>query len=252
LKSTLRQPWQDSLYRIRAIFCLRLATPSFCPSRFGVLSVMADLNTKLLGRAKPQFIQMVAESLYAHCPRDDLKPPNSIKHGPSTRLNYAIWRSIRSEGILFGLARDKSAVSASPDYAIENENRYSVLLSLDYVPSLSDFAYQVTSAGKRNRRLDFAEITKTPKTRSRGTDVLETASGGKSTHRSCAKHEEDGDNPKEQPHDGDGRKELKQSHSGYSALLTPSCLGLVEIRRFYSKPCQGSCLILTAQSGSTV
>jgi hypothetical protein len=178
-------------------------------------------TTRLSDRAKPQLIHMVVEALCAHCPRDDLKPPNSIKHRPSTRLNYAIWRSIHSEGILFGLARDKSAVGASPDYAVENENRYSVLLSLDYIPSLSDFAYQVTSAGKRNRGLDFAEIAETPKTRSTGTDVLETPSGSKSAHRSCAKHEEDGDNPKEQRHDGDRRKELEQSHSGYSDSLTP-------------------------------
>jgi hypothetical protein len=116
---------------------------------------------------------MLVEALYAHCPRDDLKPPNSIKHRPSARLNYAIWRSINSEGILFGLARDKSAVGASPDYAVENQNRYSVLLSLDYIPSLSDFAYQVTSAGKQNRGLELAEIAETPKTRSTGTDVLE-------------------------------------------------------------------------------
>ena len=121
--------------------------------------------TRLLDRAKPQLIHMVVEAPHGHCPGDDLKPPNSIKPRPSTRLNYAIWRSIHSEGILFGLARDKSAVGASPDYAVENENRYSVLLSLDYIPSLSDFAYQVTSVGKRNRGLDLAEIAETPKTR---------------------------------------------------------------------------------------
>jgi hypothetical protein len=73
---------------------------------------------------------MVVEALYAHCPRN-VKVPNSTKHRPSTRLDYAIWRSIHSEGILFGLARDKSAVGAFPDNAVENENRYSVLLSLD-------------------------------------------------------------------------------------------------------------------------
>jgi hypothetical protein len=132
-----------------------------------------------------------------------------MKHRPSTRLNYAIWRSIVSEGIVFGLARDKSAIRASPDYAVENENRYSVLLSLDYIPSLSDFSYQVTSVGKRNRWLNLAEIAKAPKTRSMGTDVVETPSDGKSAHRSCAKHEEDADNPAEQRHDGDGRKELE-------------------------------------------
>jgi hypothetical protein len=97
----------------------------------------------------------------------------------------------------------------SPDYAVENENRYSVLLSLDYIPSLSDLPYQVTSAGKRNGGLDLAEIAETPKTRSTRTDVLETPFGGKSAHRSCAKHEENGNHPKEQRHDGDRRKELE-------------------------------------------
>jgi len=168
---------------------------------------------------------MVVEAPYGYCPRDDLKPPNSIKHRPSTRLNYAIWRSIHSEGILFGLARDKSAVGASPDYAVENENRYSVLLSLDYIPSLSDFTYLVTSARKRDRWLDLAELAETPKTGSTGTHILETPSGGKSAHRSCAKHEEDSNKPKEQRHHGDRRKELEQSHNGYSDSLTPSCLG---------------------------
>lgn len=44
---------------------------------------------------------------------------------------------------------------------------------------------------------------------STGPDVLKTPSGGKSAHRACAKHVEDGDNPKEQRHHGDGRKELE-------------------------------------------
>ena len=131
-----------------------------------------------------------------------------MMHRPSIRLNYAIWRSIHSEGILFGLARDKSAVRASPDCTVENENRYSVLSSLDYIPCLSDFS-QMTSAGKRNRGLDLAEIAETPKARSTGTDVLETPSGGKSAHRACAKYEEDGDNPKEQRHRGHRRKEIE-------------------------------------------
>jgi|HubBroStandDraft_4_1064222.scaffolds.fasta_scaffold36416_3 hypothetical protein len=41
------------------------------------------------------------------------------------RLNYAIWRDVCSEGILFGLARQKSAVHASslPNDAVKNENR---------------------------------------------------------------------------------------------------------------------------------
>jgi len=104
------------------------------------------------------------------------------------------------------LARHKGAISASPDCAVENENRCSVLFSLDYIPSLSDFTNQMTSVGKRNRWLDLAEMIEAPKTRSAGTDVFEAPFGGKSAHRACAKHEEDGDNPKEQRHHGDRRK----------------------------------------------
>lgn len=107
------------------------------------------------------------------------------------------------------MARDKGAVGTSPDYAVENENPYSVLLSLDYIPSLSDFTCQVTSVGKRNRRLDLAEVAETPKTRGTGTDVLEAPFGGKSAHRACAKHEENGDSPKEQHHHGHRREELE-------------------------------------------
>lgn len=152
---------------------------------------------------------MVVEALYAHCPRDNRRPPNSKKHRPSTRPKYAVWRSIHSEWILFGLARHKGAIGASPDCAVENENRCSVLLSLDYIPSLSDFTYQMTSVGKRNRGLDLAKIVEAPKTRNTGTDVFETPSCGKSAHRSCAKREEDGDKPNKQRHDGDRRKEIE-------------------------------------------
>jgi hypothetical protein len=158
------------------------------------------------GRAKPELIQMAVEALYAHCPRFDRRPSNSKKHRPSTRLEYAVWRSIHSKWILFGLAGHKGAIGASTDGAVENDNRRSVLLSLDYIPSLPDFGYLVTSVRKRNSGLDLAEIVEAPKTRNTGTDVFETPSGGKSAHRSCAKHEEDGDNPKEQRHHGDRRK----------------------------------------------
>jgi hypothetical protein len=67
---------------------------------------------------------MVVEALYAHCPRN-LEESISIKGRPSMRLNYAIWRDVYSKGILFGLARKKSAVHASsfPNDAVENENR---------------------------------------------------------------------------------------------------------------------------------
>jgi len=67
---------------------------------------------------------MVVEAVYAHCPRN-LKESISIKGCPSMRLNYAIWRYVYSERILFGLAREKSAVHAFsfPNDAVENENR---------------------------------------------------------------------------------------------------------------------------------
>src|SRR5580704_9571766 len=45
-------------------------------------------QTSPLDRAKPQLIYMVAEALYAHCPGDDRRPPNSIMHRPSTQLKY--------------------------------------------------------------------------------------------------------------------------------------------------------------------
>jgi hypothetical protein len=44
------------------------------------------------------------------------------------------------------LAHHKGAIGASPDCAVKNENRCSVLLSLDYIPSLSDFGYQCLEA----------------------------------------------------------------------------------------------------------
>ena len=74
--------------------------------------------------ANPQLVQMVVEVLYAHCPRN-LKESISIKGRPSMRLNYAIWCDVYSEGILFGLAGEKSAVHASSfsNDAVENENR---------------------------------------------------------------------------------------------------------------------------------
>jgi len=90
---------------------------------------------------------MVVEALYAHCPRKNLKERNSIQGCPSTRLYYAIFRGIYSEDILFGLARNKSAVRAFHfrEIAVENENRYSALLSLDYIPDLSNFVSRVAS-----------------------------------------------------------------------------------------------------------
>jgi hypothetical protein len=84
-----------------------------------------DVSTaRRADRANPQLVQMVVEAVYAHCPRN-LKESISIKGCPSVRLNYAIWRDVYSERILFGLAREKSAVHASSfaNDAVENENR---------------------------------------------------------------------------------------------------------------------------------
>jgi hypothetical protein len=53
---------------------------------------------------------------------------------PSTRPHFAIWGGNDSEWILFRLARNNGAVTASlslPDNAVENQNRYSVLLSFN-------------------------------------------------------------------------------------------------------------------------
>jgi hypothetical protein len=74
--------------------------------------------------AYPQLVQMVVEALHAHRPRH-LKKSNSKNNGPSMRLNYPIWRDVYSKGILFCLARKKSAVPASslPNDAVEHEYR---------------------------------------------------------------------------------------------------------------------------------
>jgi hypothetical protein len=82
---------------------------------------------------------MIVEAMYDHGPRN-LQESKSKKGRPSMRLIYALWRDVYSKGILFGLARKKSAVHASSfaNDAVENENRLPALLSLDYVPDLSN------------------------------------------------------------------------------------------------------------------
>ena len=58
------------------------------------------------------------------------------------RVNYAIWWGICSEETLFGLAREKSPVHTGFSYsdkAVENKDRHSLLLSLDYIPDLPKF-----------------------------------------------------------------------------------------------------------------
>jgi hypothetical protein len=99
-----------------------------------------DFSTaRFADRANPQHVQTVFEALHAHCPRN-LKESNWKKGRPSMRLNCAIWSDVYSEGTLFGLARNKRAVPASSfaNDAVENENRTPALLSLDYVPDLSN------------------------------------------------------------------------------------------------------------------
>jgi hypothetical protein len=66
---------------------------------------------------------MVIEALRAHCP-GNLEESNSKKRRPAMRLNYALWRDVNSEAILFGLARKKGAVPASsfPNDTVEDEN----------------------------------------------------------------------------------------------------------------------------------
>ena len=155
---------------------------------------------------------MVVEALYAHGPWN-LKVSNSTNYRPPTRLNYAIWRGIYGEGILFSLARDSSAVHASSfsDNAVENENRYSASLSLDYIPNLSNSACRVANSGKRKRKMEFGlrERAETPKVWSAGTDVLETPSRSQASHRPCAKHIEDADHPKDQRQQDNCGKELE-------------------------------------------
>jgi len=74
------------------------------------------------------------------------------------RLNYAIWRDVCSERILFGLAREKSAVHASsfPNDAVENENRYPALLSLNYVPDLPNWSVLNCLVRKRKGKSQVA------------------------------------------------------------------------------------------------
>ena len=92
--------------------------------RLWSLSEIGDFSTtRLADRANPQLVQTVVEALYAHCPRN-LKESISVKGRPSIRLNYAIWRDVYPEWILFGLARKESAVHASsfPNDAVKNKN----------------------------------------------------------------------------------------------------------------------------------
>ena len=76
---------------------------------------------------------------------------NAIKDCPSTRVHHAISGGICSKGMLLRLARNNSAAVGSfsfPDGTIENENRYSSLPSLDYIPYLSYFRLLGTRLAK--------------------------------------------------------------------------------------------------------
>jgi hypothetical protein len=84
---------------------------------------------------------------------------------------------------MLGLARDKAAGGAASVFAnngIKNENRCSVLLSLDYIPDLSNsLAGGATNLGKPTweRRADLG-MRGIPPFRSRRADVLETPGVG--------------------------------------------------------------------------
>ena len=175
------------------------------------VSNIVILRQLQVDRANPQLIHLVVQALYADCPRN-LKVPNPTKHRPSTRLDNATRRGIASERILLGLAGDNSAVRACPDNAVENQDRHSVLLSLDYIPGLPNCAYRVAISGERNRKREpgLGENPEPPKARSARTDVPETPSGSQSAHRSCAKHVEAADHAKEQRQQGKRWKEFEQ------------------------------------------
>jgi hypothetical protein len=129
-----------------------------------------------------------------------------MKDGPSMRLNYAISRGNHSEWIRFGLARDKGAgrTAFHSNNAVENENRCSVLLSLDYIPDLPNFsAGGVASPGKpsRERRTDLG-VKGVPPFRSGGSGELETQSDSESPHSPCAKHVDDSEHTNDQRQGG--------------------------------------------------
>ena len=115
-----------------------------------------------------------------------------MNHRASMRLDDAIWRRDYSEWILFGMARDNGAgraASSLPENAVENENRHSVLMSLDYIPDLcNSSAGGLTSQRKptRERRTDLG-VRGVPPFRSGETEVIETPTGGDSTHNPRAK-----------------------------------------------------------------
>jgi hypothetical protein len=114
------------------------------------------------------------------------------------------------------VARDNSAgrvASSFPENAVENENWYSVLMSLDYIPNLCNpSARGVTSQRKpaRKRGTDLVVVRGVPPFRSRETDVLKTPSGSEGAHSACAQHVEDfGPAKDDQRHHSKGWKEIE-------------------------------------------
>ena len=144
-------------------------------------------------------------------------------------LNYAIWGGDCSERILFGLARDNGTGRTAfifPDDAVENENRYSALLSLHYIPDLPNSLAGGLEMGETSRKRGTdMEVRGVPQSRSRGTDVLETPSDSESPHSPCAKHVDDLGHTNDQQNRGKHSKEIVEYHSDYSDSSTPSCLG---------------------------
>jgi hypothetical protein len=133
-------------------------------------------------------------------------------------VNYDFSPFIYFEGILFSLAREKSAVHivVAVDESIENKNRHAALLSLDYVPHLSDFGSRPPGERKwnRNGRSDLFQREKAPSERippseGGGADVLEIPSGSESAHTSCAIHQANSDHANDQPRHGERWKERK-------------------------------------------
>jgi|SRR5216683_1810440 len=86
-----------------------------------------------------------------------------------------------------------------PNNTIANEHRYPVLLSLDYIPDLSNsFAAGLKSGNPNRERGTNFEMGGVQRFRSVGTDVLETPSGGECAHRSRTKHVDDLHHAKDQ------------------------------------------------------
>ena len=85
--------------------------------------------------------------------------------------------------------------------AIENENRYSVSPTLDYVPDLSNSKAGRPKGGNPSREggttFEMGWVPQ-PFRRSGGTDVPEARSGGESAHRPSSQHVNDPDQSQDQ------------------------------------------------------